>query len=399
MILSIQKSIALSAFFLLIACGNSQDDGSGNVVTPDPSGAATYKVTEAFPGLKFNDPVELVNAKDGSNRLFVVEQAGTIRFFDAGQKPTSSTLFLDIKNKVKSGGEMGLLGLAFHPNFKTNGYFFVNYTRDNPRESVVARYKVNDPASGVADPQSETILLTYAQPYSNHNGGSVHFGPDGYLYVSTGDGGSGGDPQNNAQNLGLLLGKILRLDVNATDRGTYGIPADNPFRGKTDGTREEIYAYGLRNPWRISFDPATKKLWAGDVGQNAIEEIDIIEKGGNYGWRIKEADECFNPKNDCKESGLIDPVWDYTHANGDISITGGYVYRGSKLPGLVGKYIYGDYASGRIWALETADGAQAKNSLIVEKSSSLSAFGVDEQNELYLLDYSGGRIMTFAIEN
>ena len=387
--------MAWSAFFLLIACGNGKD-GSGNPVTPDPAGAISYVATEAFPGLKFSDPVELVNAKDGSNRLFVVEQEGTIRFFNAGQKPTASTLFLDIKSKVKSGGEMGLLGLAFHPNFKTNGFIYVNYTRDNPRESVVARYKVANPASGAADPQSETILLTYAQPYSNHNGGSVHFGPDGYLYVSTGDGGSGGDPQNNAQNKGILLGKILRLDINATGKGNYGIPADNPFVGNKDGAREEIYAYGLRNPWRISFDPATKKLWVGDVGQNAIEEVDIIEKGGNYGWRLKEADECFNPKTNCTEPGLIDPVWHYTHDDGNISITGGYVYRGKKLPGLVGKYVYGDYASGRIWALEAEKGTQAKNSLLLEKSSSLSAFGVDEQNELYFFDYSGGKIMTLA---
>ncbi len=399
MISSINKLMAWSALFLLISCGNGQDDGSGNVVTPDPSEVRSYKIAEAFPGLKFSDPVELVNAKDGSNRLFVVEQAGTIRYFDATQKPTSSTLLLDIKSKVKSGGEMGLLGLAFHPNFKTNGFIYVNYTRDNPRESVVARYKVSNPASGTADPQSETILLTYAQPYSNHNGGSVHFGPDGYLYVSTGDGGSGGDPQNNAQNKANLLGKILRLDVNATDKGTYGIPADNPFRGKTDGTREEIYAYGLRNPWRMSFDPTTKKLWTGDVGQNAIEEIDIIEKGGNYGWRLKEADDCFNPKNDCNETGLIAPVWDYTHTNGDISITGGYVYRGKKLPGLVGKYVYGDYASGRIWALETPDGAAAKNTNVVERAGSVSAFGVDEQNELYFFNYGEGKIYTLTEGN
>lgn len=396
MLLSINKLIIGSAFFLLIACGNGRDDNPGTGVSPAPNGAATYKVVEAFPDLKFSDPVELVNAHDGSNRLFVVEQAGTIRFFDATQKPTSSTLLLDIKSKVKSGGEMGLLGLAFHPNFKSNGFIYVNYTRDNPRESVVARYKVANPANGAADAQSETILLTYTQPYSNHNGGAVHFGPDGYLYVSTGDGGSGGDPQNNAQNKGNLLGKILRLDVNATGKGNYGIPADNPFVGNKDGAREEIYAYGLRNPWRISFDPATKKLWTGDVGQNAIEEVDIVEKGGNYGWRLKEADECFNPKNNCTEAGLIDPVWHYTHDNGDISITGGYVYRGKKLPGLVGKYVYGDYASGRIWALETADGVKAKNTNLVEKSGSLSAFGVDEQNELYFFNYGQGKIYTLT---
>ncbi len=370
----------------------------GNPVNPAPSGAVSYKVTEAFPALKFDDPVELVNAGDGSKRLFVVEQKGTIRYFDATAKPSSATLFLDIKNKVKSGGEMGLLGLAFHPDFKTNGYIYVNYTRDSPRESVIARYKVSNPATGAADPGSETILLTYAQPYANHNGGAVHFGPDGYLYLSTGDGGSGGDPKNNAQDKTSLLGKILRLKVEGTEKGNYGIPADNPFVNNQDGAREEIYAYGLRNPWRISFDPITKKLWAGDVGQNQIEEIDIIEKGGNYGWRLKEADDCYNPKDNCQQPGLIDPVWDYTHANGDISITGGYVYRGKKLPGLVGKYVYGDYASGRIWALEVPANGSVKNDLVVNKSASISAFGVDEQNELYLLDYSGGKVLTLTAE-
>ena len=396
MTFSIHKLLAWSALFLFIACGNGNNDGPGNTVTPAPPGAASYQVTEAFPGLKFSDPVELVNAKDGSNRLFVVEQAGTIRFFDATAQPGAPTLFLDIKNKVKSGGEMGLLGLAFHPDFKSNGYIYVNYTRDNPRESVVARYKVSNPATGAADPQSEAVLLTYAQPYANHNGGAMHFGPDGYLYISTGDGGSGGDPKNNGQDKTTLLGKILRINVNSTDLGNYGIPPDNPFVNNNEKAREEIYAYGLRNPWRMSFDPVTKKLWTGDVGQNQIEEIDIIEKGGNYGWRLKEADECFNPKNNCQQAGLIDPVWDYTHANGDISVTGGYVYRGKKLPGLVGKYVYGDYASGRIWALEVPATGAAKNDLVVDKSASVSAFGVDEQNELYFLDYSGGKILTFT---
>jgi len=394
MTLSIHKSLAWSAVFLFIACGNGNNDNPSSPI-PDP---ASYKVTEAFPGLKFNNPVELVHAGDGSNRLFVVEQSGTIRYFDATKKPASATLFLDIKNKVRSGGEMGLLGLAFHPNFKNNGFVFVNYTRDNPRKSVVARYKVNNPATGAADPASEAILLTYAQPFSNHNGGAVHFGPDGYLYISTGDGGSGGDPKNYAQDQTSLLGKILRLNVNSTDFGHYGIPADNPFIDNTDNAREEIYAYGLRNPWRMSFDPVTKKLWTGDVGQNQIEEIDIVEKGGNYGWRLKEANECFNPKSNCQQPGLIDPVWSYTHANGDISITGGYVYRGSKLPALVGKYVYGDYASGRIWALEVPANGKAINDLIVNKSASISAFGLDEQKELYFLDYSGGKILTLVGE-
>lgn len=376
---------------IAVACGNNGDDtNTPPVVTP---GAIGYATALAFPELKFNDPVELVNAADGSNRLFVVEQAGTIRTFDATIEAKSATQFLDIKGKVKSGGEMGLLGLAFHPDFKNNGFIFVNYTRDNPRQSVIARYKVNDPANGPADPQSEQILLTYDQPYANHNGGTIHFGPDGYLYIGTGDGGSGGDPKNNAQDKTSLLGKILRIDVNSSVNGkNYGIPATNPFVNDADEVRDEIYAYGMRNPWRMSFDPVTKKLWTGDVGQNAIEEIDVIVSGGNYGWRLKEANECYNPKNNCQAPDLIDPVWQYPHTENNISVTGGYVYRGKNLPGLVGKYIYGDYVSGRVWALDKPDNSPAKNTLLVERVGSISTFGVDEQNELYIVNYSDGKL-------
>jgi glucose/arabinose dehydrogenase len=384
----LNKYIAGLLAISLLSCANSSDDGTGTSVTPGQPSAATYQITEAFPNLSFNNPVELVNAGDGSNRLFVVEQAGTIQFFNATQSAPTATPFLNITSKVRSGGEMGLLGLAFHPDFKSNGYFFVNYTKANPQETVIARYKVNNPATGVADPASETVLFTFSQPYSNHNGGSIHFGPDGYLYIATGDGGSGGDPQNNAQNKGNLLGKILRVDVNKTDKGNYGIPADNPFVSES-GARPEIYAYGLRNPWRISFDPANGQLWAGDVGQNAWEEIDIITKGGNYGWRLKEGDHCYKPSSNCEQPGIINPVFEYSQSNGDRSITGGYVYRGKKLPGLVGKYIYGDYASGRIWALEAGNNTAAKNTSLPGTVSSLSTFGVDEQNELYFARLSG----------
>jgi glucose/arabinose dehydrogenase len=389
---SLKKCMTGVAILSLMACNQSGNKDSSN--SPLPAGAVSYEITEAFGGLKFNNPVELVNAGDGSNRLFVVEQSGRIYHFLATQSSPSSTAFLDIRSKVRSGGELGLLGLAFHPDFESNGYFYVNYTRPSPLESVIARYNVSNPVTGVADPESETILLTYAQPYSNHNGGSIHFGPDGYLYIATGDGGSGGDPQNNAQDKSSLLGKILRIDVNSTTKGQYGIPADNPFIGQ-GSVREEIYAFGLRNPWRMSFDPVTGKLWTGDVGQNAWEEIDIITKGGNYGWRLKEGDHCYKPSSNCSEPGLIDPVWEYSQSNGGRSITGGYVYRGKKLPELVGKYIYGDYASGNIWALEV--GGAAKNTLLSGKGSSLSTFGVDEQNELYFCSLSSGKLYMLSI--
>lgn len=383
------------AFVLLISCKESNPDGPVNETTPPAAGQVSYQITEPFPGLQFSSPVEMVHAGDGSNRLFVLEQNGTIRFFNPTQNPSSTNVFLDIRSKVISGGEQGLLGLAFHPDFATNGYFFVNYTRPAPLETVIARYKVNNPASGVADPQSEAILFTFPQPYGNHNGGSIQFGPDGHLYIATGDGGSGGDPQNNAQNKGNLLGKILRVDVNSTGKGNYGIPADNPFVGES-GTREEIYAYGLRNPWKISFDPATKQLWAADVGQNAREEIDIITKGGDYGWRRKEGTDCYNPSMNCQQAGTIEPVWEYGHSNGDRSITGGYVYSGKKLAGLTGKYLYGDYVSGRMWALELVNGAAPKNTLLVEGASSLSSFGVDEQNEFYFFNRQSGKLFTLV---
>jgi len=229
-------------------------------------------------------PVELTSPSDNSNRVFVVEQKGKIKSFPNQTDVKSTTVFLDIVKKVDSGGEKGLLGLAFHPDYKNNGFFYVNYTRSSPLETIISRFKVSRSNAGSADPTSEEILLRYSQPYSNHNGGKIAFGKDGYLYISAGDGGSGGDPHNNGQDLTSLLGKILRIDVNKSSDGKkYSIPADNPFSGKGKGYRAEIFAYGLRNAWRFNFDDETGWLWAGDVGQNEIEEIDIVEKGGNYG--------------------------------------------------------------------------------------------------------------------
>jgi hypothetical protein len=241
----------------------------------------------------------------------------------------------------------------------------------------------------IADPSSEKIILQVAQPYSNHNGGQLQFGPDGYLYIAMGDGGGAGDPQGNAQNQSTLLGAILRLDVDTSDSGlNYSIPEDNPFAGNTEGYREEIYAYGLRNPWRFSFDNATGDLWAADVGQNAIEEIDIIEAGGNYGWNIKEGTSCYNPAVGCNSSGLIDPVFEYDHSLGR-SITGGFVYRGQNTPALTGLYIYADYISGRIWSLNYSTGAVVENKELFDTNLFISSFGIDDQNELYFLAFDG----------
>jgi glucose/arabinose dehydrogenase len=390
----------LLALFLLIGCSSSEQDAAtgqrGNTPVPAGSATATFTAVEAFPGLQFSNPVDLTYAPDGTNRLFVVEQKGVIRVLPNQAGTRSAAVFLDISRKVTDGGERGLLGLAFHPDYRTNGYFYVNYTRSSPVETVIARYKVTAANSNAADPASETILLTFPQPYSKHNGGGVKFGPDGHLYVSVGDGGSGGDPQNNAQNRANLLGTILRLDVNATTKGAYGIPEGNPYKGNSQGFREEIYAYGLRNPWRMSFDSQTGALWTGDVGQNSIEELDIIKAGGNYGWRIREGNDCFNPKSNCEEAGLVAPIFTYSQRNGDKSVTGGLVYRGSLWPDLQGQYIYGDYVSGRVWALEFNGEKAVNNRLLLDLPGSISAFGTDAANELYLLNHGDGKIMKLA---
>jgi glucose/arabinose dehydrogenase len=357
------------------------------------AGVEKYQLVEAFPELGFDMPVELTGAGDNRNRIFVVEQEGRIRVFQNARTVKTSFVFLDISDQVTSGGELGLLGLAFHPDFKTNGYFYVNYTRRGPLETVIARFKVNASNPDVADPKSETVLLTFEQPYSNHNGGKVVFGNDGFLYIATGDGGSGGDPKNMGQNRKQLLGKILRIDVNKPSPGKkYGIPADNPYAGNKSGYREEIYAYGMRNPWRMSFDRNTGRLWAGDVGQNRFEEIDIIEKGGNYGWRILEANECYEGSG-CSRSGVIPPVWAYRQGSDTgASVTGGYVCRDKTLPALTGKYIYGDYVSGNIWALTFADKKALNNDLISRMPGGLPSFGEDDAGNLYVLNYNPGKI-------
>jgi glucose/arabinose dehydrogenase len=353
---------------------------------------AQYNFQLAFPNLTFTSPVDLQNAGDGTNRLFVVEQAGRIKVFPNNSSATTSKTFLDITDRVTSGGETGLLGLAFHPNYETNGYFYVNYTAPSPLRTVISRFQVtSNPDS--ADKNSELILLTFNQPYSNHNGGCVAFGPDGYLYIATGDGGSGGDPQNNAQNITNLLGKILRIDVdNPQAPLNYGIPPTNPFADSTNtSVRKEIYAYGLRNPWRMSFDPVNGWLWAADVGQNQWEEIDVITNGGNYGWRCYEGNHTYNTSG-CNGSYIF-PVWEYSHSDG-ISVTGGYVYRGQNVSELYGKYIYGDYGSRKVWSLLYDGVNPPTNTLITTAAGPITSFGVDENNELHLVS-SNGRIYNF----
>lgn len=325
----------------------------------------------------------LTPAGDGSGRLFVTEQDGQIRFLKGGQLQPGT--FLDLRRLTRAGGERGLLGLAFDPKYKQNGRLYVHYT-DLNGDTVLARYTARGDR---ADPASARVLLQVKQPYANHNGGQLAFGPDGFLYLGLGDGGSGGDPQNNGQNLNTLLGKLLRLDVRGD---TLKAAPNNPFAGR-QGARPEIWAYGLRNPWRFSFDRQTGDLWIADVGQNKIEEVNrqpAASRGGeNYGWRLKEGRACFDPETNCDQAGLVDPVVQYDHSEGQ-SVTGGYMYRGAAIPALKGQYLYADFVTGRLWGARQNGGRWQATPL--GQVQNPSAFGEDERGELYVAEY-GGRVL------
>ncbi len=338
-------------------------------------------------------PLFVTNAGDRSGRLFIIEQAGYIRILKNGS--LLSAPFLDIHTIVNSaGGERGLLALAFHPGYSTNGQFYTVYT-DSDGSLVLSRFTRSSTDPDLADPNSRITLLTISHPtYPNHNGGTLAFGPDGYLYWSTGDGGGGGDPSNNAQNLNSLLGKILRLDVDSGS--TYSIPPSNPFfNNPNPSIRKEIWAYGLRNPWRFSFDRQTGDMYIGDVGQSAHEEIDFQpanDTGGrNYGWRAMEGSFCYNPASNCDQTGKVLPVAEYGHSIG-CSITGGYVYRGPQYSALQGYYFYGDFCTGVLFSLRNNPPAGWTATQIADTPYSISSFGEDENGELYLVDYSGGGI-------
>ncbi|WP_455379362.1 PQQ-dependent sugar dehydrogenase [Petrachloros mirabilis] len=330
-------------------------------------------------------PLFLTHAGDSSGRLFVVEQQGTIRMIERGvlrKKP-----FLDLKDRVTTkGNEQGLLGLAFHPDHRRNGRLFVNYTRREDGATVVSEFSRKGQELEI-EPATERILMVIPQPYPNHNGGMVAFGPDGYLYIGMGDGGSGGDPQNRAQNPDEMLGKMLRIDVDH-DR-PYGIPKDNPFASK--GGRPEVFAMGLRNPWRFSFDRMTGMLWAADVGQDDWEEVDLVVAGGNYGWRIMEGTHCYKPEKGCNPEELIFPLAEYGHEQGRCSITGGYVYRGASISALRGTYLFGDYCSGELFAIsaETNRKSSTAPRVLMRTGFRISSFGEDEGGEIYITDHKG----------
>jgi glucose/arabinose dehydrogenase len=343
-------------------------------------------------------PILLTHAGDSSNRVFVATEQGVIHVFPNDEKATKSQVFLDIQDRVSyddNQNEEGFLGLAFHPEYKKNGEFYVYYTSkqragsQNQLTNVLSRFRVSKDDPDHANPKSEEILLRFEKPFWNHDGGTLAFGPDGYLYVALGDGGSANDPYENGQNLKTLLGKVLRLDVNHKDAGKpYAIPKDNPFVDKAD-VRPEIWAYGLRNVWRMAFDRKTGKLWASDVGQNLYEEIDILTAGGNYGWNLREGLHPFGAKGVGPRPDLIDPIWEYHHDVGK-SLTGGTVYRGQRLPELEGMYLYGDYVTTKLWALryDEAKKRVVANRPLRDRNLPVYSFGEDEKGEVYLLTQS-----------
>jgi len=359
---------------------------------------AQYVLTDVYPSLTYNSITECVTAPDAANRLFVVSQKGIIYVLDMNTNPPTRRTFLDISDRVSassSGSEVGLLGLAFHPSYATNGYFYVDYTSSSSGslKSYIARYQVSSfPDSAMKN--SQVIFLEQSQPYSNHNGGKLAFGPDGYLYISFGDGGSGGDPQGNGQNRATLLGKILRIDVNTpSGQNQYSIPPSNPYFGST-AYKQEIFSYGMRNPWKFSFDTQTGALWCADVGQGAREEVDIIVGGGNYGWNVMEGMICYSPTSGCDTSGKIKPIIDFVRSD-CTSITGGYVVRSSpQLPALEGKYVFGDYGTRKVFAVTYDFVNPATSTLLLTSATAISSWGVDKSKKVYACTYSTtGKLM------
>jgi glucose/arabinose dehydrogenase len=354
-------------------------------------------VRRVFPGVEIRRPIVVTHANDGSDRIFVASQLGVVHILENDEEAEESLTFLDIEDQVvynDKQNEEGLLGMAFHPKYKDNGQLFIYYTtKSAPLTSVISRFTVSKDDPNKIDPKSEQEILRIPQPYWNHNGGTIVFGPDGMLYVALGDGGKGGDPHLNGQNLKTWLGSILRIDVDHQDDGkAYAVPKDNPFVGRKDA-RGEIYAYGVRNIWRMSFDRKTGHLWAGDVGQKLWEEIDIIEKGGNYGWNNREGLHSYEGGGEAS-SKTIDPIWEYPHdpatqptigGQHGKSITGGHVYRGKSLSKLDGYYVYADYVTGVLYALkyDWSKKATTENRTIPSSKLPVMSFGEDQNGELY----------------
>ena len=381
----------------LAACGGGGGGGATIGPPPPPPTGSTPAITttQVFASLPaFSSPVAMQQAPGDSTRWFVAEKSGLIRVFANNPSSSSASIFFDISAIVDPSGEGGLLGFAFHPDFPTTPEVFVSYTRGAPFRSHVSRFYSTDNGQTLS-PLVEEILIINPQPASNHNGGDIHFGPDGLLYVGFGDGGGGGDPNENGQNTMTLHSAILRIDIDGA--APYEIPTGNPFgtnapcvQGVGAAGCPEIFAWGFRNPWRFSFDSATGRLWAGDVGQNAWEEIDLVEAGDNYGWNDREGAHCFDPASGCADS-FREPHAEYDHSLGS-SVTGGFVYRGADVPDLVGWYVFGDFVSGRIFAFEQDAMAGVIPDELLNTSLSIVSFAEDNGGELYILDYWVGTI-------
>ena len=374
---------------LIRAAASPASDAATATLTPAPAStpapAATpapggYRAIPAFPAIDFPQMLGLQLIPGDERHALVLSKDGVVRRADLADEAAVPAVFIDVSDKLiqDPGLEEGLLGLAFAPDYASSGRFYLYYSAGNPRRAVISRFV----GSGErADPATEHVLLQIDEPYANHNGGALAFGPDGNLYIGVGDGGSGGDPHGNGQNRDALLGKILRIDVSGPG---YAIPSGNPFAA--GGGRPEIWAYGLRNPWRISFDPENGRLWVADVGQNKWEEVDVIDRGGNYGWNIMEGTHCFKPSDGCDMSGLIQPMAEYGHDLG-CSVTGGFVYHGASMPELRGWYLYGDYCSGRVWALNAHDGRGAPPGELANTGAAISSFAQDAQGEPYIVTF------------
>ena len=387
------RTFLLHAAPLALACLCMLNCGGGSnsaTTTSAPTPSSPPQLALDLVAAGFSSPLDLEQPDDSSGRLFVVEQGGKIKILQNGS--ALPIPFLDISSKVTTGGEMGLLGVAFHSNFASSRKLYVNYVRtvSGQIQSVIAEYAVSASNSNQADVTSERILLMVNQVgnFPNHKAGQLAFGPDGLLYFGLGDGGSGGDPLGHGQSTQTLLGKLMRIDVDGTPTAglQYRIPADNPFVG--GGGLPEIYAYGFRNPWRFSFDP-TGRLFLGDVGESQFEEVDLVQKGGNYGWNTMEASHCFNPATGCNTTGLILPITEYSHQEGN-AIIGGYLYHGSSIANLGGTYIFGDLGTGKIWGLQPQSGAGTwTRTLLAATGKMIGSFGQDRSGELYLIDLSG----------
>ena len=375
-----------------LVAGCSPDQTTQAPVVPPPNGSEaprleSLRLERVLQGYEARAPTNMIFGSSGE--ILVAEQAGRVWLFkqdDLDAEHVFVTEPLDLRDRVnRRGSEEGLLGLALDPN--DDRRLYVYYSAANPRRSVVSRFNY-DPARTTVDSNSELVILEVGQPYPNHNGGQIAFGPDGYLYIGLGDGGSAGDPLGSGQDTSTLLGSILRIDVsNATAAQPYAIPPDNPF---ADGGRPEIWAYGLRNPWRFSFDHETGDLWTGDVGQNEWEEIDIIQRGGNYGWNILEGNHCFRPRDNCDREGTIPPVWEYSLDGAPCSVIGGYVYRGDAISWLRGAYVYGDFCSGKVYGLRYENGRVTEHKELADTGLRIMSFAQDTAGEMYLLSQSEG---------